>query len=259
MSALDTSVSISISPPEEAELARRGLSLDHIRHAYIEVARQILARGGTLAYGGNPLNVEPNYVDILIALLRTYSKPDRPAPERVLIYLAAPAWCGLDADKRAEIGVFATIKKVPAVETAPLQAPLGDKSVGPHFTAMREAMTADTDARVVIGGRIAEPFVGLWPGVVEEAYLTVRAGQPLYVAGGLGGAAALVADLVRGRARADVELADRDALLKTFEGADLNNGLTADDNALLFDTADLDLMVALVVRGLETWWARPSS
>jgi hypothetical protein len=259
VSALDTRVAISISPPEEAELARRGLSLDHIRHAYIELARQILARGGSLAYGGNPLTGNPNYVDILIALLRTYSKADRPAPERVTIYLAAPAWTDLDASKRAAIGVFATIKKVPAVEGVPLRAPLGDKSVGPHFTAMREAMTDGTDARIVIGGRIAEPFVGVWPGVVEEAYIALRDGDGLYVAGGLGGGAGLVADLIDGVPRPDAKLADEPRLREMFDGADLRNGLSDEDNALLRETADLDLIVALVLRGLETLCARRSS
>lgn len=259
MSALDTSVSISISAPEEAELARRGLSLDHIRHAYIELARQILARGGSLAYGGNPLTGDPNYVDILIALLRTYSTADRPPPERVTIYLAAPAWSGLDASERARIGVFATIRKVPAVDGVPLRAAFGDKSVGPHFTAMREAMTDGTDARVVIGGRIAEPFVGLWPGVVEEAHIALLGSDALYVAGGLGGGAALVSDLIDGVPRPDARLADEGRLRETFEGADLRNGLSAEDDALLRRTSDLDLIVALVLRGLETLCARRSS
>ncbi len=253
------SVSISISAPEEPELARRGVSLDHVRHAYIELARQILAAGGSLAYGGNPLADVPNYVQILIALLRTYSQPDRPPPERVQIYLAAPIWTKLDAKMRAEIGVFATITKVAGVDGVALEAPLGDKVVGPHFTAMREAMTAGTDARVVLGGRIVPPFVGIWPGIVEEAYLTLRAGEPLYVAGGLGGAAALVADLVRSVERPHVALEDEQRLRDTFAGADLRNGLDDDENDLLSRTADLDLIVALVLRGLETLCARRSS
>jgi hypothetical protein len=252
VSWLDARVAISISAPEEPELARRGLSLDHVRHAYIELARQILAAGGSLAYGGNPLADVPNYVHILIALLRTYSKPDRPPPERVQIYLAAPVWTQLDADMRGQIGVFATIVSVPGAEGVALQAPIGSKVVGPHFTAMRQAMTAGTGARIVVGGRIVPPFVGLWPGVVEEAYLTLEAGQPLFVAGGLGGGAALVADLIAGVQRPDAGLEDEARLRETFADADLRNGLSDEENALLYATADLDLLVALILRGLRS-------
>jgi hypothetical protein len=244
-------VAISISAPEESQLAARGLSLDHVRHAYIELARQILARGGSLAYGGNPLADKPSYVQILIALLRTYSNPDRPPPERIQLYLAAPIWRKLGSDVRAELCNFATLTEVDAVAGAPLEVAGGQPGLGPHFTAMREAMAAETDARVVLGGRLEKPFAGRWPGIVEEAYLTQRCGRPLYVAAGLGGAAALVADLIRGRERPDIDLADEATLRAAFEHADLHNGLTSEENALLFETADLDLVVALVLRGLE--------
>jgi hypothetical protein len=113
-------------------------------------------------------------------------------------------------------------------------------------------MTAGTDARIVVGGRVVPPFVGIWPGVVEEAYLTLEAGQPLFVAGGLGGGAALVADLIGGIARPDAGLEDEPRLRETFAGADLRNGLSDEENALLFTTADLDLLVALILRGLRT-------
>ena len=39
------------------------------------------------------------------------------------------------------------------------------------------------------------------PGVVEEALLSLKAGQPLYLLGGFGGAARLVIDLLKGRPR----------------------------------------------------------
>jgi hypothetical protein len=65
------------------------------------------------------------------------------------------------------------------------------------FTAMRQRMTAETDVRIVMGGRMTGQQ-GRWPGVVEEAYLAIRAGQPLFIAGGLAGAAARVAGAVQG-------------------------------------------------------------
>ena len=57
---------------------------------------------------------------------------------------------------------------------------------------MREKVTDETDARVVLGGRMTG-FSGLMPGIVEEVLLATRKRQPLYVAGGFGGAAHVVA------------------------------------------------------------------
>lgn len=243
MSPLAATVAISVSEPEERELAARGLAGEHVHHAYVELARQILAAGGSLAYGGNPRAGEPNYVQILLALLRTYSKPDRPPAERIQLYLAAPVWREMTTTDRARIRVLATLNEVPSA---------GDElgPAGPDFTLMREAMAAATTARIILGGRLQGPFGGRWPGIVEEAYLTIGADRPLYIVGGLGGAAALVADLVRRCEPADDGLADVETLRAAIGGADLRNGLTTEENELLFETADLDLIVGLILRGL---------
>jgi hypothetical protein len=64
--------------------------------------------------------------------------------------------------------------------------------VAAALTGMRRHITNRCDARVVVGGKL-RGFQGLIPGAVEEATLSVQARQPLYVAGGFGGAAAAVA------------------------------------------------------------------
>jgi SLOG cluster2 len=137
------------------------------------------------------------------------------------------------------------------------------------FCAMRERMTADTDARVAVGGRLNGQS-GRWPGILEEAYLALRAGQPLFVIGGLGGAASRVVCALRGEwpqeftteyqlqhtpgyedlVAADVGTAEQD-VRELLQGTSLANGLDDDENAALFETSDLDLIVALVLRGLK--------
>ena len=265
MSSLDALVGISVSEPGAAELEARGLTDDHVRHVFVELARQILAAGGSLAYGGDLRH--GGYTRTLLALLRTYSRADRPPRSRVRAYLARPAWKDLGVADESELAVFATPLKVPAAgsdadDSAPARAR--------DFTAMRRQMTMDIDARVVIGGRLAGQ-VGRWPGVVEEAYLAVRARKPLLVAGALGGAAARVAEAVRGQQPPELttrfqlshttghdtiltsgEGPDEEDLLKTFAGADLRNGLSEDDNRILWEADDLDLVVALVLRGLRS-------
>ena len=70
------------------------------------------------------------------------------------------------------------------------------------MTAMREAQAASAQARVVLGGKTGpEPKwdSGRIPGVIEEAWVSLKAGQPLYVIGAFGGAARVVVDLLEGR------------------------------------------------------------
>lgn len=239
---MDALLSISISAPDESELASRGLSFDHVRHAYVELARQVLAAGGSLAYGGRPRNSQPNFVNILLALLRTYSKPDRPAAERIKLFLAAPNWRELTVGDRAELQALGSLTEI---------EPSPEGLAALDLTAMRAAMTEAADARVLLGGATSG-YAGRWPGIIEEAYLALQASQPLYIAGGLGGAASLAADLVCGRERTDVELVDAVKLREAFEGAELNNGLADDENERLFETVDLDLIVGLILRGLSS-------
>src|SRR5262249_25069490 len=74
-----------------------------------------------------------------------------------------------------------------------------------HF-AMREVMAERCTGRILLGGR-ARPamapgdggYLGPWPGLLEEAWRTLRRDRALYIVGGLGGAAGLIARmLIRG-------------------------------------------------------------
>ena len=71
-----------------------------------------------------------------------------------------------------------------------------------YYCDMRRVMAKHTDARIVMGGNAApkpvdpKGYGGRYPGIVEEAGRTLEADKPLYVLGGLGGAAALVAELL---------------------------------------------------------------
>jgi SLOG cluster2 len=162
MSTLTSTVAISVSNPGEEELVARGLMDEHIRHAFVETARQVLAAGGALAYGGDLRR--GGFTETLRALLRTYSDAARPAVERVRQYMARPVWSQMSESEQADISNYFTIVKVEGA---------GDVAEGQlgrarDFTAMRARMTAETDARIVIGGR-PTASEGRWPGVVEEA------------------------------------------------------------------------------------------
>ena len=68
---------------------------------------------------------------------------------------------------------------------------------------MRRKTTFQTQARIVIGGKL-QGFSGLYPGVVEEAWWSVTAKRPLFIAGLFGGAAQAVIDVLQGRDRPEI-------------------------------------------------------
>ena len=218
--------------------------------------------GASLAYGGDLR--KGGFTRTLISLLRTYSREDRPAAQRVRFYLAQPVWSGMSEGDAADLALYGT----------PVRVGGTDDGVGRRegealdYRAMRKRMINETDARVAVGGRLAGQS-GRWPGIAEEAYFALREAQPLFLVGGLGGAADRVAQALRGEwpveFTTEYQLAHTDGyrdlldagvgtsesdLRQVLTGAGLQNGLSDDENAVLFKTADLDLVVALILRGL---------
>ena len=101
---------------------------------------------------------------------------------------------------------------------------------------------------------------GRWPGIAEETYFALVAKQPVFVAGGLVAAADRVARALRrdwpAELTTDYQLShtpgyeellkaevgtSEEELRSVLAGADLLNGLDDEENALLFETVDLDL------------------
>lgn len=274
-------VGVSVSESAEDELVALGLSGMHLRHAFIEVVRHVLAAGWSVAYGGDLRRA--GYTEALFDLVRTYEHPGLPGPERVRAYLAWPVWVGRTVDDDAELANVATLVRCPAPPGAPEALPPLAECTGEELllrslglTRMREEMTAAIGARLVLGGRVTGQ-VGLLPGVLEEAALAVERGLPLYVAGGFGGCGRAVVAALRGERPAALHVehqlqhTDRyDELLRaagergiapdfaavvrllaSVGMAGLRNGLTEADNRRLAVTDDAEEVTALVLRGLH--------
>jgi hypothetical protein len=148
---------------------------------------------------------------------------------------------------------------------------------------MRETMSAETDARVLMGGKVSG-YAGKYPGLLEEAYLALRASKPLYLLGAFGGCTRAVIELVEGggpesltldfqcrnegyrrlveeynaRAAANpvlgLEPVDYEAVGRALSEAGvegLRNGLSPEENRRLFHAVDPDELVHLVLKGLS--------
>ena len=139
---------------------------------------------------------------------------------------------------------------------------------------MRRQMEADTNARVILGGRTSG-FNGFIPGVIEEFIQSAMAGHPIYLLGGFGGAASIITSLIKKEKSVEDVIKEaceetRYADFMTFcrdQGIDmgygklkeivekgidcLNNGLKNEDNDILFQSTDVIEIVGLIIKGLK--------
>ena len=133
----------------------------------------------------------------------------------------------------------------------------------------------------MMGGRTSG-FKGKYPGLVEEALLTLQAKKPLFLLGGYGGASHAICQALQGRqpealteayqcadksyenllqeynlrvaGQPDLEPIDYQAVGKTFAEiglSGLNNGLTDEENSTLFATINNEEAIGLILTGLS--------
>jgi SLOG cluster2 len=148
------------------------------------------------------------------------------------------------------------------------------------LTHMRHRLNAECGARLCLGGKTSGS-AGRFPGVIEEAFLAVKTGKPLYLAGLLGGASRQVIDAIEGKEMPDVfcrttsiselyerppvvereqdtqldRTIDRMAIWTTFKNAGVRslaerNRLTIDETKELFHTLVLDRVIELLLTSL---------
>ncbi len=195
-SLADTRIGISVSDSDD--LPRLGLSKTHAEIAVGEIARAILIAGGSLTYGGR---IKPSgFTQYLMHEVRRYGRDQ----DALTLCLAAPEHRKLSRQEldRAdrELGTRGSIVCLDE-EGTPINNVLSSKPEDPEilnddvaahaYSSLRTFMGTITDARVFLGGNLAQ-FAGNAPGIIEEAIVAVEARQPILIAAGFGGAAALV-------------------------------------------------------------------
>ena len=186
-------VRVGISVSGSADLDRLGLLESHLRLALGEIARCVLLSGGQIAYGGH---LDPGgYTAFLVQELHRYGRRDRPLHVCLAWQEHRKLSVGeIDAQKKS-LGLYGDITCLD-VDGRPID-PVANRSKDPvpeldesvrsrSLTSLRLYMARKTSARIFIGGR-RKGFEGNMPGLVEEAIVALKAGQPVYLVGGFGG------------------------------------------------------------------------
>jgi hypothetical protein len=240
-----------------------GLSDEHLRDAMAEIARHLLALGARLIYGGD-LRAH-GFSELLFELVARHRRDADEGDNRIGVvdYLAWPVHIRMavsDID-RASLDIAGAASLVClALDGTRLsmderrhlgQRQPTDCEWSAGLTAMRHVMRSETDGRIVLGGRVNN-YKGIMPGIAEEALLSLQARQPLFLMGGFGGCARDVAETLKMIAPNGASPRNWPGRreFETFTAADLNNGLTCEENATLARTPHIDQAITLILRGL---------
>lgn len=218
---------IALSISESNNTALQGLLPEQLDEAMVEISRHLLVRGATLVYGGHL--GEEGYTQNLANLVQAHQNLSTlPQVERIVNYIGWPLpYATMPIEKQAKFARLLTYVRTPRPEGVAELDPELFISEPEYFapdsaikrfawsrgmSVMREQQSNETDARIVIGGKVgasmsAQPDSGLvhkWyagriPGVIEEALFSIQAQRPIYACGAFGGAASLLIDLLEGK------------------------------------------------------------
>ncbi len=132
-------------------------------------------------------------------------------------------------------------------------------------------MESNVDARIILGGRLTG-FKGKYAGIIEEFLIASQKNHPIYLIGGFGGAAKAIVDIRKGK---DVDLLkfaeetpsytgfltyyndnnsdkiDYSSIKEQITNYTFNNGLTPEENDILFHTTNILEIVSLILKGLN--------
>ena len=259
----ETIAPVGISVSESPDLQSLGLSDGHLRDAMAEIALRVFASGRSLAYGGDLR--QHGFTELLAELVGRYEDhPRHREPVVVTDYLAWPVHIRMTS---TELETFSA-EHEPAARLVflaldgarlALEQRLKLHAHEPQedewaqgLTAMRTVMLDDIQARIVLGGRL-EGYKGKMPGIAEETYLSLQAGQPVFVLGGFGGCARDIAEtmgLAERWAGSRDEWPGRD-YFRGFSANHMHNGLSKEENVLLARTPHIQQAITLVLRGFR--------
>ena len=261
MAAILEHRNIAISISESPDMAALGYSDHHLKDAMAGFAIYLLASGATLAYGGD-LRGE-GFTRLMFDLVLRY-RPRGCFDPRATNYLPWPIHATMTRQSLEALGeelqgfgrlvlVGLDGEPVPLEERGTSPTPRTDEATWAiALTAMRKLMREETDARVVLGGRVVG-YKGKMPGVAEEALLSLEADQPLFLVGTYGGCARDICETIgvakpRNNAHRSWPCRER---FDGYTGDALNNGLNSAENSVLATTPDIDQAITLVLAGLN--------
>ena len=277
---------IAISVSDSEELEQLGLSKQHLKDISIEIARYLIVNGATMLYGGDLR--EGGFTGLFSELSYQY-KYLSDKERRFINYFPFPTSYSLSENDIANfkknqveamiIDIPKHLEKINSVKEYEPFKNIEDRYIlAECYADMRKKMATESNARIILGGR-QKGFSGYFPGIVEEAFYSLKEDKAVYLLGGFGGATKSIIDIILGKK--PIQLTndfqfdtnflrdfrifiseekgikmDYNLLCNFFneysvESLSKKNGLTADENRTLFESTNIHELVFLIIKGLQ--------
>ena len=257
---------IAISVSECDTEHKRGITNYHC-HAFVtDLSLYLLNYGAELIYGGDLTYPDNrNFTNTIIEAVRNYSK-DYGRCKKLKNYMA-----GYIAESFSEDMLLEQDNPI-YNEVSIMRMPKSpDGNMASDLTIMRNMMAEDMDILVVAGGKLRD-FSGKCQGILEEFVFAVEKQKPVYLLGGFGGISKRISDAIEKRdtyfaseefkkdlatsknlndTNAETHYKQIVSLMSSIDYKSLNNGLSEQDNMLLFKSINYSEIIALILKGIE--------
>lgn len=277
-------IAISISDSEDIE--QLGFSKIHQQDIILEITRYLIINHATLLYGGD-LRAQ-GYTFLFSEIVEQYihKKENKKYFKNFFsfpIYIDMTQKQKLDFKKNGVDVITIKPPKGLAVDETKFYIPNNNENLfvwAECLTEMRKKMTELNDARIFMGGAKTN-FKGKYPGLLEEAIMSLNSNIPTYFIGAFGGVTKNIIEALQGvKPNELTETWQRDSNPKYSEFIDFynlipkiekidynrtldflnsyslerlckNNGLNKEDNIRLFETIHFPEIIFLVLKGLK--------
>lgn len=286
---MNKKIGISISEISPVELESIGQHRNQLIQLSQDIARHLLAKNATLIYGGDLRN--DGFTEFLLKeamVLKTRLQSQ--SKINLKNYIAWPIYNNDSVDTtnwKATYRSVAEMIEVPHPDDIKDLVTESNTFISPDssqnrfiwsrcLTEMRTKMISDCDFRIFAGGKHSG-YTGKMPGILEEIIIALDLKKPIYLLGGFGGVTSSVCKLLQDNYipkeltyewqadnnegynelleysvhRASEYSVDYNSIVEFIRDADLNNGLSGEDNVTLFSTPFIDEALKLVFKGIR--------
>lgn len=269
-------IGISISETNEENL--NGLETIHMQDAMNEIARYLIISGYKLSYGGDlRYNDKFNFVENLINLIDNYNNSNYGDTTRLTNYVANYLKDKIDVNAKADLIDKAEFKIVNNMVCEEYNDELHKKYMHSlDLSKMREEMNRNIQVRLVMGGK-RKGYQGKYPGILEEVMLAMESKKPIYLIGAYGGITKDIIFCLEGKEQESIsyeyqakyneyynfykyynekssEKINYNKIcqyLKDKGVKSLNNGLSEEENKVLFYSSNILLIISIILKGLR--------
>lgn len=270
-------ISISFSISETEEIKRSPDVLFRSSEVLSNISRYLIACGAKIIYSGNLVYDKFNFLDTLMNQFVSYKQwldNENRISTDFFEYIYIDSISDIPKSKMAEISTIGSLTPIKAVKTHFSN----ELNLALSYTKLRDEVASKVKVSIFIGGKY-DFYSGVMPGVLEEFLKAVEHKNSIYLIGAFGGITSEIIDLISNRRIKGVinnnllktketfykelndyqteshkEKIDFDKIAKTigtFKTTLLRNGLTEEENLVLFQSDDPDLISYLILKGIK--------